>query len=107
MTFFCGSGNSMGRKRIPMRKKQIATVALALWFTIIIIFMLFSERIDFALFFVLGFIGFLIIVELIEPRYVKPRYVGYVRVLIVVGIVIFIVIVVQKVLELLGLEIVF
>ncbi len=89
-----------------MRKKQIATVVLALWFTVIIIFMLFAERIDFALFFVLGFIGFLIVVELIEPRHVKPRYVRYIRFLIIVGIVIFIAIVVQKVLDLLGLEIV-
>jgi 4-hydroxybenzoate polyprenyltransferase len=89
-----------------MRKKQIATVALALWFTVIIIFMLFAEQIDFALFFVLGFIGFLVIVELIEPRYVKPRYVRYIRFLMVVGMVIFIAIVIQKVLDLLGLEIV-
>jgi hypothetical protein len=92
---------------IRMRKKQLATISLALWLTIIALFMLFIERIDLALFFILGFIGFLVIVELMEPYYVKPGYHLYIRFLIAVGIVIFVAIVAQKVLDLLGLEIVF
>ena len=89
-----------------MRKKQIAAIALALWLIIITVFMLLAERIDLSLFFVLGFIWFLVIVELMEPHYVKPRYLWYTRFLIAVGIVIFVAIVVQKVLNILGLEIV-
>jgi hypothetical protein len=89
-----------------MRKKQIAIISLGFWFMIISIAMLLTGRFDLALFFVLGFIGFLIIVELAEPRYVKPGYVGYIRILIVVGILIFVMVVIQKVLEILGLEIV-
>jgi hypothetical protein len=89
-----------------MRKKQIAAVALALWLTIISLFMLFAERFDLLLFFIVGFIGFLVIVELMEPYYVKPGYVRYFRILIVVGIVISGAIVAQKVLDMLGLEII-
>ena len=56
-----------------MKKKQIATVTLGLWLSFIAVAMLIVERFDLALFFVLGFIGFLVIVELMEPYYVKPR----------------------------------
>ena len=89
-----------------MRKKQIAVIAFALWLTLITVFMLFAEQFDLGLFFVLGFIGFLVIVELIEPHYVKPGYLWYIRFLIAVGIVLFGVIVAQKILDMFGLEIV-
>jgi hypothetical protein len=89
-----------------MRKKQIAEIALGLWFIIIAVSMLLAERFDLALFFVLGFIGFLVIVELMEPHFVKPGYLWYTRSLIVVGIVLFGAIVAQKILDILGLEIV-
>jgi uncharacterized membrane protein len=91
---------------IQMRKKRIATIALGLWLVIISVMMLIAERFDLALFFVLGFIGFLVIVELMEPHYVKPGYLWYSRFLIGVGIVLFGAIVAQKILDMLGLEIV-
>ena len=90
-----------------MRKKQIAAVVLALWLIIISVVMLFMERIDLIQFFVLGLIGFLVIVELTEPTYVKPGYLYYVRFLIAAGIVIFCAIVVQVMMDTLGLEFVF
>jgi len=89
-----------------MRKKEIAAIALALWLTIIVLCMLFIERIDLALFFILGFVGFLLIVELMEPRHIKPGYDWYLKVLMGVGIVIFIAFVALKVLDILGLELV-
>jgi preprotein translocase subunit Sss1 len=89
-----------------MRKKEIAALALALWLTIIVLCMLFIERIDLALFFILGFVGFLLIVELMEPRHIKPGYDWYLKVLMGVGIVIFIAFVALKVLDILGLELV-
>lgn len=89
-----------------MIRKQIAGIILILWFIIISFFMLLVERIDLVLFFVLGFIGFLVIVVLMEPSYVKPGYLWYSRVLIVVGIVIVAVIIGQKVLDIIGWEIV-
>lgn len=89
-----------------MRKKQIAAIALGLWLIIISVSMLFAERFDLALFFVLGFIGFLVIVELMEPHYVKPGHLWYIRVLMAAGIVLFSVIVAQKLLDMFGMEIV-
>ena len=89
-----------------MRRKQIAGIVLALWFIIISYAMLLVERIDLVLFFVLAFIGFIVIVELMEPYYVKPGYLWYIRFLIAVGIVIVAAIVGQKVLDIIGWEIV-
>lgn len=96
----------MSIERILMRKKQIAAIVLSLWLIIISVFMLLAERFDLGLFFVLGFIGFLVIVELMEPRYVKPGYLWYNRTLIIVGILLFCAIIAQKILDILGLEIV-
>jgi hypothetical protein len=87
-----------------MIKKQIAIIVFAVWLVIISLFMLLTGRFDLALFFILGVIGFLLIENLIELHYVKPGYVLYVRFLIVAGIVTIVVIVVQKVMEILGLE---
>jgi hypothetical protein len=89
-----------------MIKKQIAAIVLALWLTIISVFMLFAERIDIIQFYILALIGTLVIVEYIEPYYVQPGYLRYIRFLIVVGILIFIVIVGDILMEILGLEIV-
>jgi uncharacterized membrane protein len=89
-----------------MEKKQIAPIIFALWLTIVSVSMLFVERIDLALFFVLGFIGFIVIVELMEPSYVKSGYMWYIRILIAVGIVTVSAIIAEKVLEVLGWEII-
>jgi hypothetical protein len=89
-----------------MIRKQIAGIVLALWFIIISYAMLLVERIDLILFFVLAFIGFIVVVELMEPYYVKPGYLWYIRFLIAVGIVIVAAIVGQKVLDIIGWEIV-
>jgi len=86
-----------------MRNKQTAIITFSLWLVIILLFMLFTGRFDVALFFILGFIGFLVIVELTEPRYVKPTYLRYFRYLIAAGIVIFVVVIIQKLMEILGL----
>jgi hypothetical protein len=86
-----------------MKKKQIAAISLALWFIIISFFMLLMGRFELALFVVLGFIGFLLIVMLIEPRYVKPDYLRYFRYLTAAGIVVSFVVVLVKVMEILGL----
>jgi hypothetical protein len=86
-----------------MKKKQLAVLSFALWLIIIACLMLLTGRFELALFFILGFIGFLLIVEFMESRYVKPSYLRYFRYLIAAGIVIFCVVVVQKILEILGL----
>jgi hypothetical protein len=89
-----------------MRKQLIAIIALALWLFIIAVSMLLSNRIDLELFFILCFVGVLVIMQFIEPSYVKPKYLRYIRYLIVVGIVIFGVIIAQKIMDILGYELV-
>ncbi len=90
-----------------MRTKQIAITSFALWLVIISFYMLFSGRFDVSLLFVLGFMGFLVIVVLTDPRYVKPGYLRYIRFLIFAGIIISGVIIVLKVMEILGLQFIF
>jgi len=90
-----------------MRKEQIAIIAFAAWLILISVFMLLSNTINFEIFFFLSLIGFLIIVNLITPQYIQPGYLRYFRFLLAAGIVIFGVIVAQKLMEILGLEIVF
>jgi hypothetical protein len=90
-----------------MRKEQIAIIALAVWLTSIAIIMLVAQSANLEIFFVLSLIGFLIIVELITPKYIRPGYLRYIQYILAAGIVIFGVIVAMKVLQILGLEIVF
>jgi hypothetical protein len=90
-----------------MRKQQLAIIILALWLTIVSVFMIFVQQFDLEIFFALFFIGILVIVYLMESDYVQFDYQRNIRYLIVVGLVIFGVIVVQKIIEILGYEIVF
>jgi hypothetical protein len=90
-----------------MRKQQIALVTLALWLILVAVYMLLLQSFDFEFFFILCLIGALVITQLIEPDYVKPGYLKYMKYLIAVGTLIFCIIVAQKVLAILGLEIVF
>ena len=99
--------DSVSSAGIMMRKQEIAIIALTLWLFIVALYMLLSNRFDLEFFFVLCFIGVLVIMQLMERDYVKLGYLQYIRYLIVVGIVIVGIIVAQKVMEILGWEIVF
>ena len=89
-----------------MSRKTISPIILGLWFTLVSVSMLLVERIDLALFFVLGMIGFIVIVELMEPHYVKPGYVWYIRFVMAVGIVIIAAIVATNILKIIRWEII-
>ena len=86
-----------------IRKKQVAAIALGFWLMLITIFMLRVRLFDLEVLFVLGFIGFLVIVELLEPRYVQPGTLQYKNYLLAGGIIIFIGIVTQIIRGLLAL----
>jgi hypothetical protein len=101
------NNDSVSSAGILMRKEQIAIIAIAVWLSLISGFMVLAQRVDLQLFFVLSFIGFLIIVQLIAPKYIRPGYLRYIQIILAVAIVIFGVIIAQKVLEILGLEIIF
>jgi hypothetical protein len=99
--------NSVSSAGILMRKEQIAVIAFSVWLILITFFMLLAHTFEIGIFFVLSFIGFLIIVELIKPKYIRPGYLRYIQYILAAGIVIFGVIVALKVMQILGLEIVF
>jgi hypothetical protein len=90
-----------------MRREQIAIIALAGWLSLITVLLFLAHSVDLAIFFVLALIGFLIIVELISPKYIQPGYLRYIKYLIAAAIVVFAAIVAQKILEILGFIIVF
>jgi hypothetical protein len=95
--------NSVSIAGIPMRKEQMAIIALSAWLTITTVFMLLAQTFDIGIFFFLFLIGFFIIVELITPKYVRPGYLRYIRYMLVAGILLFVVIVALKVMQILGL----
>jgi hypothetical protein len=96
------SDDNVSSAGILMRKEQIAIIALAVWLTLIAFFMILAQSISLEIFFVLSFIGFLIIVEVTGPKYVQPRSLRYIWYLLAAGIAIFGAIVVLKVMEIIG-----
>jgi hypothetical protein len=85
-----------------MRKQQIAIIAFALWLTIVSLCMLLIQRFDIELFFVLCLLGIFVIVQLMQSNYVQPGYLQYIRYLTAAGIVMFGILVAQKVMEILA-----
>ena len=85
-----------------MRKQQIAIIAFALWLTIVSLCMLLIQRFDLELFFVLCLLGIFVIVQLMQSNYVQPGYQRYIRYLTAAGIVMFGILVAQKVMEILA-----
>jgi hypothetical protein len=85
-----------------MRKQQIAIIALFVWLTLVAVYVLLGQNVDLSLFFLVGFMGLLVIVQFLEPTYGQPGYLRYMRILIAVGIVISGVIVAQKVVMILA-----
>ena len=81
---------------ILMRKEQIAIFALAVWLTVITVFMLAAQSVDLETFLILSLIGFFIIVKLITPKYVQPGYLRYIQYILTAGILLFVVIVALK-----------
>ena len=85
-----------------MKKKLIAATVLVAWLVLISFFMLLARHIDIEVFFVLWLIGLLVVVEMIDTRFSQPEYLKYVKFVVAAGIVIFGIIVTQKVLEILA-----
>jgi hypothetical protein len=82
-----------------MGKEQIAISVPAAWLTVIPVFMVFAGNVNFGIFFVISLIGLLVIVELAGLKYVRPRFLRYIRYLVGAGIAAFSTIVVGKVTE--------
>lgn len=85
-----------------MNKKYYGILALGIWLIIVCIFMLIARVVNLEIFFVLWLISILIIIELIDARYGKPKYLRYLTIVIAGGILLLGVIVTQKVMVILG-----
>jgi hypothetical protein len=84
-----------------MKRKEVAPIALITWLILVTVSMLLLRRFDLEIFFVFSLFGILVIAELMQYRYIRPKYQRFLNVLIGAGIVIFGAIVVQKVMEIL------
>jgi hypothetical protein len=82
-----------------LEKKVIALGALTAWLFLVVSFMLLARSLDLEILFVLWLIGILIVVELVDPAFSRPRYLQWIRYIIAVGVAIFGYIVALKVVE--------
>jgi hypothetical protein len=89
-----------------MRKQQSFIIVLVLWLIIVSVIMILAQRVDLEIFFVLGMIGMLVIVQLMQSDYVEPDYIKYFSYLITVGTVMFGIMIALKILNIIGWEIV-
>ena len=85
-----------------MKKKLVAATVLVVWLVLISFFMILARYVDIEVFFVLWLIGLLVVVEMIDTRFSQPAYLKYVKFVVAAGIVVFGIIVTQKVLEILA-----
>ena len=85
-----------------MKKRLAAALALTTWLFVVSIFMLLARSFDLEIFFVLWLIGILVIVELLDTGSVQPVYLRSLKYLIAAGIIIFGIMVAQKILEILA-----
>ncbi len=84
-------------------KSQKLVYVFAGWVLLVLTLLTLFHSLSFEYFFVLCFIGFLIIVELSGPFTVKPKWRSRLDIIIVVGVLVFAVIVAQKVLDIIGI----
>jgi len=78
-------------------KKPLIIVSTVSWLVIIVVCMFFAGSFDLEVLFVLWLIGILIIAELIDTRYIRPRYVTWLMMIAGAGTLLFGVIVIRKV----------
>ena len=86
-----------------MTKNQRLVIAFGAWCLLIMALSGLLKMMDFEYFFVLCLIGFLIIVQITGPFYTKPKWRLRFNIVVVIGVVIFALIILQKVLTLLKL----
>ncbi len=77
-------------------------VVLVIWTLVVTAFMLMNRALDLEVFFVLALIGALVVVELVDPVSVQPRYIRWIKYGVGAGVLLFGWIVANKVLEILA-----
>ncbi|MDD3856797.1 MAG: hypothetical protein PHP43_01960 [Methanoculleus sp.] len=83
-------------------RKYYAAAVLAAWLIIAAFFMILNRTLDLEVFFVLAFIGHLVVAVLIDGAFSRPLYMRYLGYLIAAGVALFAYIVAGKILEILA-----
>ena len=82
--------------------REYSVLAIFLWMLIILGFMALAQVVNLEIFFVLWLIGVLVIIELTDPPFIEPRTVRYAKYMAAGGVVLFGIIVLQKIMEIIG-----
>ena len=79
------------------RTIRLASMVFTTWLLVIIAVMLFRQAFDLEIFYVLGFIGLLVIVTMIDASTVPPRDLRSMKLAVVIAFLIFIAIVANRI----------
>ena len=82
-----------------MKKHHFVLITLALWLTLVYGAMILMQQINLEIFFVLVLAGFLVILHVMEMKFVQRGYQQYLLYLQIVVIIIFGIIAVHKIME--------
>jgi hypothetical protein len=82
--------------------RAYSVLAIFLWMLTILGFMALAQVVNLEIFFVLWLIGVLVIIELTDPPFIEPRMIRYAKYLAAGGVIIFWIIVLQKIMEIIG-----
>ena len=86
-----------------MGQKQLHFVyLLSVWMFIVLFFIIIGNNLNIEIFFVLNLIGFLLIVELTTPFHYKPAWKNRIKWVVLMGMIGFSYIVMEKVLAIIG-----
>jgi hypothetical protein len=86
-----------------LTKSQRIVIIFGAWAFLALAILAVFQSLSFEYFFVLCLIGFLVIVELSGPFASRPRWRSRVNVVILLGVILFSLVVVKKVLDILGI----
>ncbi len=88
---------------MQIRSEDLTISFISIWMAIIIFFMILAREIDIEIFFALVLIGMIVVSELSDFVYIRPRYLRRLRHVVAVGVIVFLVIIINKFVEIIGL----
>ncbi|MHC1570461.1 MAG: hypothetical protein ACXQT3_04385 [Methermicoccaceae archaeon] len=75
---------------------------LSAWMFVVLALMCLTHAFDLTLFFILMLIGFLVLVELMSPYHVAPKWLKRLSWIVAAGVIVFMLIVIKRAMEVLG-----
>lgn len=86
---------------MPTRRRQLFIYGLGLWLSATLVLLAAVDAVTLELYFVLSLIGFLVVIELTAPFAVTPQWRARLKWLVAVGLFVFVVIVIRRILAVL------